>query len=270
MLSCTASAAAVHSALLSIPLSCQRAHEWKLLKFKTSKIRFRLCAIAPTSSASVEEFQSTPKPKAKPTLPTLPQEGEDSNGSNSFHVCEKIIRLCRAEEYQEALDIFRIVQRHGVEVDAYTYAYLLKGCTVMKNIEEGRRVHTHLQQSGVLPDHFLATKLVIMYVKFGMLLEAHQMFDKMPQPVLEAWNSLIAGHAQHGQSYQALELFGEMLRQGLVLDEYTLTSVVRACAGLAAIDTGQQVHACIVKRGLQKHVYVESAMVDIMGTGRRL
>ena len=50
------------------------------------------------------------------------------------------------------------------------------------------------------------------FSKWGKMSDARQLFDEMPERNSVAWNAMIAGYAQHGQSEQALELFFQMLK----------------------------------------------------------
>lgn len=224
-----------------------QSNSWMLLK-KSSR---------PCYSNSLT-FGRELKPKPKPT-----SQGQEECNDISLDICEKIRKLCSQEKFQEALDIFQLMQHRGIKVDVDTYALLLQGCIVSKSIEDGRRVHAHMFESGVELDIDLSTKLVIMYAKCGKMMDARQLFDEIPERNSVAWNAMIAGYTQHGQSEQALELFYQMRKDGVEADKYTFSTVLRACARVAVIEAGEQVHACIVKLDFHKNVYVGSALIDM-------
>jgi hypothetical protein len=46
-------------------------------------------------------------------------------------------------------------------------------------------------------------------------------------------------------------------------DKVIFKNVLNACANLAVLDKGKQVHACIVKAALESLVFVENAFVDM-------
>lgn len=218
----------------------------------------RQCQFISKSQTNSITFGSELKPKPKPTF-----QGQEDYNDVSLDICEKIRKLCRQEKFQEALDIFQLMQHRGIEVDIDTYGHLLQGCIVTKSLEDGRRVHAHMFESGVESDISLSTKLLILYAKCGKMSDARQVFDEMPERNLVAWNAVTAGYAQHSQSEQALELFYQMRTDGVEVDKYTFSTVLRACAKVAVIEAGAQVHACIVKSDFHKNVYVESALVDM-------
>jgi pentatricopeptide repeat protein len=54
----------------------------------------------------------------------------------------------------------------------------------------------------------------------GLLIEARNLFKKMPQRDVASWNAMIAGFGQNGLVDEALKLFKEMPEQRVVLVEY--------------------------------------------------
>ena len=75
------------------------------------------------------------------------------------------------------------------------------------------------------------------------------------------WNSIIGAFAQNSDGDEALELFKRMKRTGFAAEEATLTSVFRACTGLALLELGRQVHVHAVKYG--QDLILNNALVDM-------
>jgi pentatricopeptide repeat protein len=73
-----------------------------------------------------------------------------------------------------------------------------------------------------------------MYAKCEQPEEVRKVFEAMPERNVVTWNSLITCYEQNGPLGEALVLFVEMMDAGFVPDEVTLTSVMSACASLAA------------------------------------
>eukprot|EP01018_Ginkgo_biloba_P013215 Gb_00776 [translate_table: standard] len=250
-------------ALLPSPPRQQNPHRlnlWNPLK----KNVYHIVGLGSTNSVTTTAISigGGLQPKPKPVLPQTLTVNPETNDV-SLDICEKIREFCKEEKFEEALEIFHLMQHRAIRVDIDTYALLLQGCIAMKAVEEGRRIHDHMVETGVKADIYLSTKLVIMYAKSGRLLSARQLFDKIPERNLVSWNVIIAGYARHGQSDEALRLFYEMVEEDMELDEYTFATVLRACAAQAEIKAGKQVHAYIIKMELQTHVYVGSALIDM-------
>jgi len=74
---------------------------------------------------------------------------------------------------------------------------------------------------------------------------------------------LIAGYAQNGQSAEALKCFQQMQKAVVKADPKTFASVLPACANLAALEQGMEIHGEIIRHGFQSVVLVENALVDM-------
>eukprot|EP01018_Ginkgo_biloba_P028984 Gb_03512 [translate_table: standard] len=155
------------------------------------------------------------------------------------------------------------MDRLGVRADSSIYAYLLQGCVKMKALEEGKRVHAHIIRSGFETDTYIANRLVNMYSKCGCLVDARKVFDKKARRDVVTWNAIMAGYVQHGYGEEALKLLCKMDGTGMKPNQVTFASVLGACASMAALEEGKQVHARIRKTGFESDVFLESTLVDV-------
>ncbi|CAL5328635.1 unnamed protein product [Camellia sinensis] len=64
--------------------------------------------------------------------------------------------------------------------------------------------------------------------------------DLMPERDLFLWNTMIRGYADLGPCQEAIVLYRDMHRIGLLPDSYTFPSVVRSCAVLSALMEGRE------------------------------
>ncbi|KAF3783650.1 Pentatricopeptide repeat-containing protein [Nymphaea thermarum] len=175
-------------------------------------------------------------------------------------VGKKLKGLCVSGRLGEAVNI---LCSEGLVADGSLYASLLQECVDLKDFRSGRRVHAHMMVVGFTPDEYLRTKLLILYSKSGDLFTAHQMFDRMPDRNLVAWNSLISGYAESGRHEEALGLYAGMRSEGVAPDQFTFASVIKACAALAKLEQGRRVHGGLIKSGIKGNVVVGSALVDM-------
>eukprot|EP01018_Ginkgo_biloba_P006956 Gb_01592 [translate_table: standard] len=195
---------------------------------------------------------------------------------------------------EEALELFNRMQCDGVKPDNFTFSIVVKACAGLADLKQGRQVHAHFIRAGFESDNVVKSALVDMYAKCGSVENAHQIFDKMtnrnvvswtamiagfaqngflddaqklfcqmPKPDTVTWTALIAGYAQNGDGVNALKFFSRMLMAGVRLDHFALSSALRACATLAALEHGKQVHAQVVGTGFESSVFVGNALVDM-------
>ncbi|KAL1194577.1 Pentatricopeptide repeat-containing protein [Cardamine amara subsp. amara] len=62
----------------------------------------------------------------------------------------------------------------------------------------GKRVHCHAVVSGFGLDTYVQAAFVMFYSKCGDMGAAHQVFDRMPEKSIVAWNSLVSGFEKMG------------------------------------------------------------------------
>ena len=92
------------------------------------------------------------------------------------------------------------------------------------------------------------------YIKNGDLETARKLFDEMPARNVATWNAMVAGLTNSGLNEESLGFFLAMQREGMQPDEFGLGSLFRCCAGLRDVVSGRQVHAYVVRSGLDTDV----------------
>jgi pentatricopeptide repeat protein len=87
------------------------------------------------------------------------------------------------------------MQWEGVQPDSVTFVGVLNACASVFALEEGRRVHEQIIESGQGSDVFVGSTLVDMYAKCGSMDDACGVFNKLPAPNVVTWNAILAGCA---------------------------------------------------------------------------
>ena len=77
------------------------------------------------------------------------------------------------------------------------------------------------------------------------------------------WNTMIVGYTQRGRDDEALKLLHQMHRAGIEPNSVTISSVLPACAHLAALPEGKEIHGYIIRRGFQLDLYVGNTLIDM-------
>ncbi|KAH9671779.1 pentatricopeptide repeat-containing protein [Citrus sinensis] len=86
-------------------------------------------------------------------------------------------------------------------------------------------------------------------------------FDEMPQRNVVSWTAMIAGCSQNGQENDAIELYIQMLQSGVMPDQFTFGSIIRACSGLCCVGLGRQLHAHVIKSEHGSHLISQNALI---------
>lgn len=158
----------------------------------------------------------------------------------------------------KALKCLILMLREGVRPNMFTYSSVLRACDGLPNL---RQLHCGIIKTGLESDVFVRSALIDVYSKWSDLDNALGVFDEMPTRDLVVWNSIIGGFAQNSDGNEALNLFKRMKRAGFLADQATLTSVLRACTGLALLELGRQVHVHVLK--FDQDLILNNALIDM-------
>eukprot|EP01018_Ginkgo_biloba_P027695 Gb_25125 [translate_table: standard] len=164
---------------------------------------------------------------------------------------------------EEALTLFYQMQQTGIRPNQFTFASVLPACANLAALEHGKKVHEDIIRSGFQCDVFVGGALVDMYAKCGIIADARNVFDHLPEQNVVSCTAMIAGYAQNGYGVEALTLFYQMQRTGIQPNQFTFTSVLAACANFTALEYGREVHEDIIRNGYLCDVFVGSALVDM-------
>ncbi|CAK9182582.1 unnamed protein product [Ilex paraguariensis] len=112
---------------------------------------------------------------------------------------------------QLALLIFlQMLYDHRVVPDKYSFTFLLKACSTLRSVEEGRQVHGHVVKTGVGDDVYICNTLIHMYACCGSFEIARSLLDNMPMRDVISWNAMLSAFAEMGLVDWARGLFDEM------------------------------------------------------------
>eukprot|EP01018_Ginkgo_biloba_P012960 Gb_16062 [translate_table: standard] len=181
-----------------------------------------------------------------------------ASGNDRSH--DGVGNLCKQSRLKEAVHILHFM---GQTADASTYACLMQACSKRKALPQGKLVHSHMKEMGFMPDIFLGNTVVNMYAKCGSLVDARRVFDDMPKRDVISWTVMIGAYFKQGFAEEALTLFNQMQRIGIQPNQVTFASVLPACAKLAALRNGMELHEEIIRNGFQSHVFVANALIDM-------
>eukprot|EP01018_Ginkgo_biloba_P034533 Gb_39697 [translate_table: standard] len=172
--------------------------------------------------------------------------------------------VCKQGQLELAHNILDDICQRGISSDDSTYASLLQDCLKKKFLPGGKLVHAHIIQTGFgYREIILGNKLVTIYAKCGSLVDACRVFKEMPERNVVSWTAMLAAYARHGLWDEALSLFYQMQRTSIQPNEFTFASVLPACANLAALEHGKEVHEYIIRSGIQSNIFVASSLIGM-------
>ncbi|KAL2514298.1 Pentatricopeptide repeat-containing protein [Forsythia ovata] len=204
---------------------------------------------------------------------------------------------CMVKEgmYDIAFELFHcMLIIDGFRVDHFTLSSLLAACAGCLAMGEGREIHAYAYKIGYennmsvnnaliefysksgnvknavtlfermpVKDVFTWTEMITSYMRFGLVDLAMDIFDRMPEKNCVSYNALLAGFCQNGEGFRALGLFCKMVKEGIELSDFTLTSVVNACGLIMDCKISEQVHGFVLKSYFDLDDCTKSALLDM-------
>lgn len=167
---------------------------------------------------------------------------------------------------QEALELYSSLRKDtSVKSNSITLAIMLQLCGDNRFLQDGKRIHAHVLESGLQGDSFVGSTLIDMYAKFGDLSEARKIFDGLCDKDVVVWTSMISSYVQHNQGQQAVHIYRSMEQASVAPNAATFVSILKACGGTGAVQEGKRIHEQVVERGLDAEICVKNALVDMYG-----
>ncbi|KAF8704809.1 hypothetical protein HU200_031047 [Digitaria exilis] len=201
---------------------------------------------------------------------------------------------CRGKRFGESCLSFADMVRDGVTSTPVTYVSVLSACGKGRDLLLGAQVHKRVVESGVLPDLKVENALVDMYAEcadmesawkvfdgmrvrnvvswtslvsglagLGEVDRAREVFDRMPERDVVSWTAIIDGYVQAAWFREALEMFRQMQYSNVRADEFTMVSVITACAQLGALEMGEWTRVYMSRQGIMMDVFVGNALIDM-------
>ncbi|XP_057502632.1 pentatricopeptide repeat-containing protein At1g43980, mitochondrial-like [Actinidia eriantha] len=157
-------------------------------------------------------------------------------------VCNSMISSYARHGFgEDALQLFVFSFRENLRPTEFTISSVLSSASSLLPDEQGTQLHSLVVKLGMESDAVIASSLVEMYAKYGLIDPSMKVFAEIDLKDLISWNTMILGLTQNGRVSETLELFMEMLSKGLQPDRITLVGVLLACSYGCFVDEGMSV-----------------------------
>ncbi|XP_059651202.1 pentatricopeptide repeat-containing protein At5g08510 [Cornus florida] len=176
-------------------------------------------------------------------------------------------------QYGKALEMFMVMEKQkGVKPNQVTIASVLPACANTGALEVGQRIEWYARVNGYFKDMIVCNAILEMYSRCGLIDMAKRVFDEIgSRRDVWSWNSMIMGLAIHGKCNEALQLFHEMLREGMAPDDVTFVGVLLACTHGGKVEEGRKLFESMEHKfsiTAKKEHY--GCMVDLLGRAGEL
>lgn len=164
---------------------------------------------------------------------------------------------------EQALRSLKPVGAGGV--DGGAFGRLLQYCTDHQLPRQAKQLHARIVSSSVVPDNFLASKLITFYARSNRLREARKVFDEIPGKNIFSWNALLIGYTLQSRFADALRLFSSLVFScsgDARPDFYTISCILKALSS-SFCDTklAREGHCFVLRSGFDSDIFVANALV---------
>ncbi|XP_042390287.1 pentatricopeptide repeat-containing protein At3g14730-like [Zingiber officinale] len=166
----------------------------------------------------------------------------------------------------DALRLFRrLFSEVGLSPDEFTFPCAIKACSDLGDSDVLQEIHAALFKVGFSDEMFAASALVHAYLKMGLLNEAEQVFDVLPQRDVVLWNSMVNGFAHLCQFARSLDYFRRMINEGVIPSKYTVTGILSVFTAWADLRNGKKIHAFVLKTRYDNEISVSNSLINLYG-----
>ncbi|XP_002976079.2 pentatricopeptide repeat-containing protein At4g21300 [Selaginella moellendorffii] len=148
----------------------------------------------------------------------------------------------------------------GSEVTSGTYASLVRQCG---SLGECKLVHRHIMSSSKhFQSTYLSNLLIQMYGKCGYLDDAIAVFKQLSSRNVYSYNIMVAALVQNARLNQGLQVFQEMLFDGIKPDVVSFVTVLGACSSVKSVAF---VYKLVYAAGLESNVVIATSVINLYG-----
>ncbi|CAN6371893.1 unnamed protein product [Urochloa humidicola] len=142
----------------------------------------------------------------------------------------------------------------------FTLGAMLNACSASDNVGLGKQVHGYTIKYGAESITSIGNSLCRLYAKSGSLDSAMRTFRRVPDKNVITWTTMISACAEDENHVElGLALFLDMLMDGVMPNEFTLTSVMSLCGTRLDLNLGKQVQALCFKIGCETNLPVKNS-----------
>lgn len=143
-----------------------------------------------------------------------------------------------------ALRLFLLMLREDIRPTEFTLSSVLSSISI-PSVEHGSQFHSLAIKSGFDSDAVVAGSLMEMYAKTGSIDSSMEIFVKLDITDLVSWNTIMMGLTHNGRAAETLDVFEELLEEGLPPDRITLAAVLLACNYGGFVDKGMLIFSAM-------------------------
>ncbi|XP_021848061.1 putative pentatricopeptide repeat-containing protein At3g23330 isoform X2 [Spinacia oleracea] len=152
-----------------------------------------------------------------------------------------------AKLWIKGIELLRKMPLLNLNYDPFTLTAALCACAGLSAIGLGKQVHAYVLRtnSGLETDVVFLSSLIEMYGRCGLVSKALQVFnlsglefgEKKKRDIV-LWTSMLGSYGRSGHYIEVVQLYRDMLVEGVRPDKVAFVAVISACAHTGEVDLG--------------------------------
>lgn len=188
----------------------------------------------------------------------------DTSEPTSVSYNALIAGLMDSQQAGKGLEAFKFMCQQGFIPDHFTFVAAFGYCINAEDLVTGMGFHCQTIKLKLDSSAFIGNVMMTMYSTFNLIDEAEKIFINIQEKDAISWNTFITVCCHCDAHAKGLSIFSKMVNGvDLSPDDFTYSSALTACAGLASLLQGKQIHAHLIRTRLYEDIGVDNALVNM-------
>ncbi|XP_042511131.1 pentatricopeptide repeat-containing protein At5g59600 [Macadamia integrifolia] len=161
----------------------------------------------------------------------------------------------------------RLVFDRMPEKDLVAWNSMVSGYAQQGFAREAWDLVKEMRLMGIKPNLITWNTLIAGFSSAGDDVMVWDLFGMMRvhgvEPDMVSWTSVISGFVQSFRNKEAFDAFKQMVGCGVLPSSVTISSLLPACATVADLRCGKEIHGYSLIIGVEEDIFVSSALVDM-------
>ncbi|KAF1868975.1 hypothetical protein Lal_00048255 [Lupinus albus] len=172
-----------------------------------------------------------------------------------------LVGYVKNSQPKHAIHVFHEMLYSGSYPSNFALAIALNACTSLHSLKLGDQFHAYIIKYHIDFDTSIGNALCSLYSKSHKLKLALKAFRRINEKNVISWTTAISACGDNGEAMKGLNLFVEMLSEGIQPNEFTVTSALSQCCEILYLELGTQVHSLCTKFGYDSNLRVRNSML---------
>ncbi|KAJ0024357.1 hypothetical protein Pint_08535 [Pistacia integerrima] len=162
---------------------------------------------------------------------------------------------------KHAIHVFLEMLEAGVYPTNITLGIALNACALLESIKLGKQIHAFIVKYRTEDDTSVGNSLCNLYSTRGNLHSTVKAFERIREKNVISWTSVIFACGANGEVLKGLKFFARMLSEGVLPNEFTVTSILSMCSTMLSLRVGVQLHSMSIKLGYETNLRIKNSIM---------